>query len=142
MDSINREQRLYVMKSGHGYSCLGYDVVERRRVATLEWIGHKNVKPMRKGSRKHYDAYQDAMMEGLTYSTNTGKRCPAELTPELVQYEGKRVEVTYPDGERAHRFIVGKSSGWLPCHLEIARRDSTGGGAVYFPKGATVELVK
>lgn len=141
MQIINRLARLYVMKAGHGgYSCIGYDVAERRRVAVLEWIGHKHVPPMRKGSLKHFHAYQDAMMEGLTHSTNTGTRCQAELTPELLPYEGKRVEVTYPDGDRA-RFIVGKSGGWLPCHIEIARRDSTGGGAAYFPKGARVELV-
>lgn len=50
------------------------------------------------------------------------------LTPQLVGLEGWRVEVvtTY---DETRRFIVGKSTGWVPCHLEIARRDSHGGPA-------------
>lgn len=48
------------------------------------------------------------------------------LTPQLVGLEGWRVEVTTDYGE-TRRFIVGRSTGWKPIHLEIARRDSSGG---------------
>ncbi len=49
------------------------------------------------------------------------------LSPQLIGLEGWRVEVTTEYGE-TRRFIVGRSTGWIPIHLEIPRRDSTGGG--------------
>jgi hypothetical protein len=49
------------------------------------------------------------------------------LTPQLVGLEGYRVEVV-TDYDETRRFIVGKSTGWKPIHLEIARRNSSGGG--------------
>lgn len=52
----------------------------------------------------------------------------SELRPELQGCEGYRVEVTDADGLR-RRFIVGRSTGWRPVHLEIKRRDSHGGMA-------------
>lgn len=52
-----------------------------------------------------------------------------EVAPQLVGLEGRRVEVVDAYGE-TRRFTVGRSSGWMPCHLEIARRDSNGGPAV------------
>lgn len=50
------------------------------------------------------------------------------LTPQLIGLEGWRVAVTTKHGE-AYRFIVGKSTGWRPCHLEIRTVRSTGGMA-------------
>ena len=57
------------------------------------------------------------------------------LTAQLVGMEGRRVEVIDEAGDTPRRFYVGKSTGWRPCHLEIARINSTGGGparAQYF----------
>lgn len=51
------------------------------------------------------------------------------LRPELLPFERCRIEATDADGERV-RFIVGRSTGWKPCHLEIKRRDAHGGGPV------------
>lgn len=59
----------------------------------------------------------------------TGARGTAGLHPQLIGLEGWRVEVEDDDGN-VRRFIVGKSTGWMPCHLEISRRDSDGGPAV------------
>ena len=56
-------------------------------------------------------------------------RSDGGLTPQLKGLEGWRVEVVDCYGER-RRFIVGRSTGWSPCHIEVARRDSTGGPAV------------
>lgn len=136
---INRTQRLYVLPSGTGFSCLGFDVAERKRRAVLEWMG-KPSEPMRTGTKRHWSAYHDTMMEGFAHADATGKRCDAELTPALVGLERRRVEVVTPSGERS-RFIVGKSTGWMPCHLEIKRRDSTGGCAAYVPPGSTVRVL-
>lgn len=50
------------------------------------------------------------------------------LTEMLRGLEGWRVEVVTDYGE-TRRFIVERSTGWRPCHIEIARRDSSGGPA-------------
>lgn len=52
----------------------------------------------------------------------------SDLSPQLVGLEGWRVEVTTDYGE-TRRFIVGRSTGWKPVHLEIATRRSLGGVA-------------
>lgn len=51
-----------------------------------------------------------------------------ELSPQLCGLEGWRVEVITNYGE-TRRFIVGKSTGWIPCHLEVCNRRSHGGMA-------------
>lgn len=48
------------------------------------------------------------------------------LSPQLVGLEGYRVEVVDQFGE-TRRFIVGRSTGWRPCHIEVKRRSSWGG---------------
>lgn len=127
--TVNKDQELYVIPAGHGgYSCLGFEYAEARRLKVLAWIGRKP-EPVKVGTLEAYYAYNNAMMEGLAHHDATGQRCPAELVPELVRHEGRRVEIVDSYGE-ARRFIVGKSSGWMPCHLEIERRNSLGGCAV------------
>lgn len=49
------------------------------------------------------------------------------LSPQLRGLEGYRVEVVTTYDEK-RRFIVGRSTGWRPIHLEISRRNSMGGG--------------
>lgn len=129
---VNKDQRLYAIPADGGYSCLGFDVAERRRVQVLSWVrghGAASIAPMKIGTLAAYWAYQDAMMEGFAYADNTGHRCGAELTPQLVGLEGKRVEVVDAYGEK-RRFKVSKSGGWMPCHLELANSRSIGGRAV------------
>lgn len=48
------------------------------------------------------------------------------LTPQLIGLEGWRVEVTAQSGKR-RRFIVARSTGWRPCHIEMPRRGVYGG---------------
>jgi hypothetical protein len=76
-------------------------------------------------------------LEGMTWDKwrvlPEHKRAPLRdlsgLEPQLIGLEGKRVEVVDFWGEK-RRFYVGKSTGWRPIHLEIARVDSSGGGGV------------
>jgi len=143
LHSINSEQRLYVLPCGAGLSTLGFDVAESRRRDVLMWIAGAAAlrpAPMETGTEEHFAAYQAAMTAGAAHHAKTGNRCPACLTPELVGREGMRVEVI-ANGEPRRRFWVGRSTGWLPIHLEIARRDSSGGGGAYVPAGAIVRTV-
>ncbi len=75
-------------------------------LATMTWEQWKVLTPAQKESIRDYSA----------------------LSPQLKGLEGYRVEVV-TDYEETRRFIVGMSTGWRPCHLEISRRNSFGGGA-------------
>jgi hypothetical protein len=139
LKSINQEQGLYVIAAGNGYSCLGFDVCAERIAGYAAWLG-VTVPPLAKGTREHFEFYETLCAWGFAYNARTGARCDVELTRALIGLEGKRVEIAQPDGE-TRRFWVGKSTGWAPCHLEIARRNSTGGPAVYVPPGSRVRIV-
>lgn len=67
-----------------------------------------------------------ATWDTLPAAERTALRDNSDLTPQLVGLEGWRVEVTDTYGN-TRRFIVGKSTGWRPCHLEIPTIRSTGG---------------
>lgn len=66
--------------------------------------------------------------ERLTPNEKAAVRDLSGLTPALVGLERHRVEVVDRFGER-RRFIVGRSTGWQPCHLEVKTRRSMGGMA-------------
>jgi len=129
LQSINRERRLYVMPCGNGYSsCYGFDVLDQKAKAVAAWA--KVIPPATDpGTISHFEDCARIINYGAKFAAESGTRCEAELTPQLIGREGKQVEVLDCYGER-RRFRVGKSTGWLPCHLELANVRSTGGGAV------------
>ena len=143
--TVNAAQRLYVIPEGHGFSCLGFDVVIARRNAVVEWLRQAG-KPVdglisgERGSLEAYASYTRTLNRAAVYCRDSGKRCPCELTPQLLGLEGQRVEVTDSDGQR-RRFRVGKSTGWMPCHLEIYRRN-IGGPAVMGAPFQSVRVLK
>ena len=119
--TTNPEQELFVIPSGGGYSCLGFDVCEARRTRYAKALGVPLV-PTVRGSLEQYASYHEVLVGCCSMPT----RCTADLCPQLVGLEGKRVEVVTHYGE-TRRFWVGKSTGPLPIHLEIAKRTSPGG---------------
>lgn len=130
---------MFILSRGGGVSCLGLEVARRKASGVLAWIGD-TVDLSAATPAEVWAAYADAMERGAAFHSATGIRCPIDLSPALIGLEGRRVEVTAPNGERS-RFIVGKSSGWLPVHLAIARRNCHGGAAAYVPAGSTVRVV-
>jgi len=64
--------------------------------------------------------------KNLTLAEKTNLVDNSALTKQLLGLEGWRVEVITTYGEK-RRFIVGKSTGWKPCHLEVSRRNALGG---------------
>ena len=64
----------------------------------------------------------------MTAAEKNAARDLSGLSPQLCGLEGWRVEVTTDYGD-TRRFIVGRSSGWRPCHIEVSRRNSLGGPA-------------
>ena len=130
--TINEEQRLYVIPTGYGYTCLGFDVCERRRKALaieLLDLGRNPPACGGVGTMGNYDAYAETRALALNVHKEMGYRFTCELHPKLIGLEGKRVEVTYADGRTA-RFKVGRSTGWIPIHLRIHNARSLGGMAV------------
>jgi len=132
---VNDEQRLYVLNAGNGYSCLGFDVAEQRSNQLLGFIvaiepDYKIPKEAAKGTEQHYRRYETLSRKASEICRQRNIRCNVQLTPELIGLEGKRVEIEDNTGE-TRRFIVGKSTGWMPVHLEIKTKRSTGGCAAY-----------
>lgn len=72
----------------------------------------------------------DGMTQGRWESLDAPEqdylRSDAGLSPQLRGLEGWRVEVVTTYGE-TRRFIVGRSTGWIPCHIEVSRRGARGG---------------
>lgn len=79
--------------------------------------------------------------EARTRFEETGERSTAGLTPQLIGMEGARVEVVDKHGE-TRRFWVGRSTGWIPCHLEIARTNSSGGPAVMGAPFSEIRVIR
>lgn len=67
-----------------------------------------------------------ATWSALTPAQREAQRETFDLTPQLVGLEGMRVEVVTTYGE-TRRFWVGKSTGWIPIHLEVHNTRSHGG---------------
>lgn len=129
--TINHDQELYVIKEGGGFSALGFDVcIDRieRIILDLQlrsWPVPDQISVAR-GDLRTYDTYKNLLSVLKQAVDKTGERAVYDLTMDLLGLEGHRVEVVDQHGE-TRRFIVGKSTGWAPCHLEISRRNSSGG---------------
>lgn len=68
-----------------------------------------------------------AKWDSLSEGERNRLRSKAGLSPQLLGLEGWRIEVeSEMTGER-RRFIVGRSTGWVPCHVELPKRTSRSG---------------
>lgn len=122
---INRQQKLYVIPEACGYSCLGWKVCIDRINRLAKDLGEPaTVK--RAGSLHNYRELRRLENLARDRFAASGTRSKAELSPQLVGLEGRRVEAVTTSGD-TKRFIVGRSTGWIPIHLEIARRNCNGG---------------
>jgi hypothetical protein len=139
--TVNQEQRLYVIPSGRGYSFLGFDVLfERGRKLAAE-LGRSWGCVDRIGTLQQYNDYMSLVEEARKRNIATGWRSRSQLIPELIGLEGRRVEVVDCFGN-TRRFQVGKSTGFIPCHLEIARRNCHGGPAVSGDPFKSVRIIR
>lgn len=127
LHSINKEQGLYVLKCGTGYTCLGFQVCEDRTRKLAEEL-KIHLTGATQATKKHYLDYLRLTREVFKRYQQTKFRSQSKLNPKLIGLEGKRIECELY-GEKT-RFIVGRSTGFIPCHLEIKTARSTGGGAL------------
>ena len=126
--TVNKKQELYVIPCGNGFTCLGFDVCLNRigKLAKEMGIEAKNVK---RGTIAAYKENDRITALARLKHEQTGWRSESQLIPEFIGREGQRVEVVTSYGE-TERYYIGKSTGWIPCHLEIKKSNSTGGGSV------------
>lgn len=77
-----------------------------------DFFNHRDPLPenLRDMTQERWELLSNAQREAM--------RDNSHLSPQLIGLEGWRVEAVDVHGER-RRFIVGKSTGWRPCHLEI-----------------------
>jgi len=129
--TIDQEHETYGLKHMYGkkeyYSHLGFAYVEWEIRTVEKWTG-ASYPQLELGTAEHFALYQQAIKDGAAYNRATGKRCEAALTPEFIGLEGNRVEVV-DRWDNRYRFIIGKSTGWMPIHIERKRCNSDGGGA-------------
>lgn len=121
--TLDTAQRLFVIPCGGGFSCLGFDV-ERRQTAAICKELNRPAPVAVPGTLEAWAEHEAA----IKAAKDSGKRLKCGLHPRLIGLEGKRVECTLY-GEKV-RFIVGKSTGFIPCHLQIERRGNTGGAGI------------
>jgi hypothetical protein len=126
---INKEQKVYVIQSENGYSCYGFEVLKNKLNRLAKEYNRVDLSVKRSGTIKAYNNYLKALKIAEKRYKKDGYRSKSELIPEFIGKEGKRVEVLTNYNEK-QRFIIGKSTGFIPCHLEIKQRNSSGGGAV------------
>lgn len=151
LSKIDLGQRLYVIDCGRGYSCRGFDSLDREARAVAAWHAEQSNADRigvlafltswpEPGTADHYARCMAILDRAQIYCGVWGVRCPVDLVPALVGLEGRRVEATLY-GERK-RFKVGRSTGWLPCHLALANARSTGGSALSANEVSDVRVVR
>lgn len=134
--NTNDEQGLYVIPSVslkgrvNGYSCLGYEVAERKIRRMLAWLGYTSLDPlanekvMALGTVAHYQLYSRVLDHVRQRVNKTGRKCEIDLEPQLKGLEGRVVRVR--KGEEVYTFRVGRSTGWIPAHLAIGPKEDGG----------------
>lgn len=126
---IRHDHELYVVTTDGGVTSYGFDYVLERVERLMLAFGEPDGHPvLTRGSREAWDTMVNLQDRAKRHYDETGEKCIADLTPQLIGNEGWRVEVTDEEGDKPRRFIVGKSTGWIPVHLEISRRTAHGGG--------------
>lgn len=145
--TANKEQGIFWINRGKYTSGLGFDVMKKRydnlsnEIMMMKGTNIPILSSAESKTVKGYKKYQKLLDRAKKINKNSGERFIAELSPQLMGLEGKRVEVVDSSGEK-RRFWVGKSTGFIPVHLEIHNTRSTGGGAVMGTPFKSVRVVR
>lgn len=149
--SIDSAARLYVFREGSGTSCYGFDVLDRKARAVGTWLAEQTENPDaaraartwldllgEPGTPDHFEVCGNIMERAQIHCSVFQVRCAVDTAPALRGLEGWRVSALV-NGER-RRFIVGISTGWLPCH--VARHNVRSRGGDGLSAGDTITDVR
>lgn len=125
---IRHDHELYVVTTdpGGGVTSYGFDYVHDRIERLTLAFGELDIPEVARGSMEAWDTMVNLQERAKHDYDVTGEQCVADLTPGLSGLEGHRIEVV-DQYDETRRFVVGKSTGWIPVHLELPRKDSSGG---------------
>lgn len=144
--TINQEQRLFVIPSGDGYSCMGFDVVFKKLKQIIEYLDLRSkdgvsveAKVDEIGTMAQYAMYQKAVAEASKANikeTWFDPATPFEVRRILERYRksGELLRVFYGDTETGRdwmeenevRGYVGRSNGIFKVPLMIEPGESGG----------------
>lgn len=145
LHSINHEQGVYVLKCGEGFTCCGFEYAANQAKKVNDWLpeGMRIPETLKgiPGTAEAYEYYAETMKIGAAYNVKTGKRCEADLIPEFMGYEGRKVVLTYFNGT-TEKFKIGKSTGWFPCHLMIENGEIGGSPITSLSEVARIEFLR
>lgn len=137
--TVNDKQELYVIRIAEGVTCLGFDVCADRTRRYLDWLMSRGepgaggllsaFDRLPRGALSKYDIYRETCDRIKKRFDMFRERCESDLAEQLKGLEGRRVEVVDSYGE-TRRFRVGRSTGWIPIHLEI-EGNASGGSPAY-----------
>ena len=134
--SLNTEQSVFVIPAQGGYTCLGFKVCQQWTPDIARELGRSDIEPTAFGTLEAYRQYEAAVEAARARVLSGGQPLQCHLTPQLVGLEAKRVEVVdqYLNGRS---FVVRRSGGFIPVHLEFASErarygDPVTGAPFYF----------
>jgi len=142
---IDIENKLFVLEFDKGYSGLGFEVCHQRATRLAKELKKTAPLPLDVTDVEKLHSlklYYDSLCEVVRQrNLKTGWRSKSELTPQLIGLEGAVVQVIDSNDEN-RTFIVGKSTGFIPCHLELECYLADGGGSVYGAPFKSIKVIK
>jgi hypothetical protein len=122
--TINESQRLFVIPSGGGYSCLGFDVVFKRLRQYAEMLGLAQPYPTEVGKMEQYQQYLQA--ERAYIASNPTETLYDPETPVKVR---ALLEAYRKSGDRVRLYLGDPRTGraWLEEHDVLGRIDRSMG---------------
>lgn len=114
--TLNESQQLFVVPSSLGYTFLGFDVERFETVRLYNELGWPEPTAKR-GTLNAYTEHKCAHRAARAKYAASGWRAKSGLHPMLIGLEGSRVACTVYGLDEV--FTVGRSTGWIPCHLMV-----------------------
>lgn len=144
--TINQEQRLFVIPSGGGYSCMGFDVVFKKLKQLIEYLDLRGeyglpveAKEEEIGTMAQYAMYRKAVAEAAKANikeTWFDPETPFEVRRILERYRKSEepIRIFYGDTETGRDWLeenevfgrIGRSSGIFKVPLMIEPGESGG----------------
>jgi hypothetical protein len=143
--TLNTDQRIYVIPSGNGYSCFGFDncLAHAQQLATL--LGDEQPDPNSIGTLKLYEDYRRlcsryAAANDINRHTyfDPGTPDPVKAVLEKARLTQKRIRIFLGDAMTGRSWLeehdtigrVGRSTGPQRVPLLIVKDSNMGGGAI------------
>jgi hypothetical protein len=145
LDSINTERRLFVLRKGNGYSCLGFDVARDRTRQYAQLLGELLPEPLPYATSEAFELYGEVerrfanshVARTITlYDPNT----PSDLAGllEEARRNGMRIRLFYGDRHTGRDWneendiegYLGRTMGPIHAPILLKSKSSCGGGII------------